>query len=243
MPAGPLKIAVGGEHMWQDQQFKLSGGNNTGPTTHGSGYRVFNFDRDIVSAFAEVAVPLVSEDMDIPVLHKIDLSLAVRYDDFSDVGDTTNPKYGINWNLTEGFRIRANYAESFVAPPIAVIGDASQGYLYASGSVGGTGTLNVPVAHYPEVVNVPGAVVAQHRHPLHRGRGRVHHRPEWRGHAPSARWRLLADGTAVRRKLFDRLRPRAGMAAGLPGRGDVLRERLHRWRQFAVARVDHGHGV
>jgi iron complex outermembrane receptor protein len=159
MPAGPLKIAVGGEHMWHDQQFKLSGGNNTGPTTQGSGYRVFNFNRDVVSAFAEVAVPLVSEDMDIPLLHQIDLSLAVRYDDFSDVGDTTNPKYGINWNLTEGFRIRANYAESFVAPPIAVIGDESQGYLYASGSVGGTGTLNVPVVHYPEVVNVPGAVV------------------------------------------------------------------------------------
>jgi iron complex outermembrane receptor protein len=159
MPAGPLKLAIGGERMWQEQQFKLSGGNNTGQTTQGSGYRVFNFDRDITSAFAEVAVPLVSEDMDIPLLHQIDLSLAVRYDDFSDVGDTTNPKYGINWNLTEGFRIRANYAESFVAPPIAVIGDASQGYLYASGSVGGTGTLNVPVAHYPDVVNVPGAVV------------------------------------------------------------------------------------
>jgi iron complex outermembrane receptor protein len=159
LPAGPLKVAFGGEHLWHDQQFKLSGGNNTGPTTQGSGYRVFNFNRDVVSAFAELAVPLVSEEMDISLLHKIDLSLAVRYDDFSDVGDTTNPKYGINWNLTEGFRLRASYAESFVAPPIAVIGDASQGYLYASGSVGGTGTLNVPTVHYPEVVNVPGAVV------------------------------------------------------------------------------------
>ena len=88
--------------MWQEQQFKLSGGNNTGPTTTGSGYRVFNFDRDIVSAFAEVAVPLVSPEMDIPGLYQIDLSLAARYDDFSDVGDTTNPKYGINWNITEG---------------------------------------------------------------------------------------------------------------------------------------------
>ena len=127
MPAGPLKIAVGGEHMWQEQQFKLSGGNNTGPTTTGSGYRVFNFDRDIVSAFAEVAVPLVSPEMDIPALHQIDLSLAVRYDDFSDVGDTTNPKYGINWNITEGLRVRANYAESFVAPPIAVMGDPVAG--------------------------------------------------------------------------------------------------------------------
>jgi iron complex outermembrane receptor protein len=160
MPAGPFRIAVGGEHMWQDQQFKLSGGNNTGPTTTGSGYRVFNYDRDIVSAFAEAAIPLVSPDWDIPLLHQIDLSLAIRYDDFSDVGDTTNPKYGLNWSLMEGLRLRGNYAKSFVAPPIAVMGDPSQGHLYASGSVGGTGTLNVPVALYPQVVNVPGAVVA-----------------------------------------------------------------------------------
>ncbi len=160
MPAGPFKIAFGGEHTWQEQQFKLSGGNNTGPTTTGSGYRVYNFDRNIVSAFAEVAIPLVSPDWKIPALNKLDLSLSVRYDDFSDVGDTTNPRYGLNWNLTEGFRLRANYAESFVAPPIAVIGDATQGYLYASGSVTSTGTLNVPVALYPQVVNIPGAVVA-----------------------------------------------------------------------------------
>lgn len=158
MPAGPFRLAVGAEHMLLDQQFKLSGGNNTGPTTTGSGYRVYNFDRDVVSAFAEVAIPITSEDMEIPLMRKVDLSLAARYDDFSDVGDTTNPKYGINWELMQGLRLRANYAESFVAPPIAVIGDASQGYLYASGSVGTTGTLNVPVGLYPDVVNVAGAV-------------------------------------------------------------------------------------
>jgi iron complex outermembrane recepter protein len=165
MPAGPFRLAFGAEHAWQDQQFKLSGGNNTGPTVTGSGYRVFNYDRDVVSAFAEVAVPIVAADMDIPLMRQIDLSLAARYDDFSDVGDTTNPKYGINWDLMTGLRLRANYAESFVAPPIAVIGDESQGFLYASGSVGPTGTLNVPVALYPQVVGVPGAVVANTNNP------------------------------------------------------------------------------
>ncbi len=198
LPAGPVKLAVGGEHMWQDQQFKLSGGNNTGPTTTGSGYRVYNFDRDIVSAFAEAVIPIVSPDMDIPALNKIDLSLAVRYDDFSDVGDTTNPKYGINWNITEGFRVRANYAESFVAPPIAVIGDASQGYLYASGSVGGTGTLNVPVALYPEVVNVPGAVVANTNNPCT---------------ATSVECTIGQNGAAMRRQLgggFSQMGPQFG---------------------------------
>jgi iron complex outermembrane receptor protein len=160
LPAGPVRVAFGGEYMWQEQQQKLSSPNNTGPTTTGSGYRVYNYDRTITSAFAETVVPLVSADWEIPVLHKVDLSIAVRYDDFSDVGDTTNPKYGINWDLMDGLRLRANYAESFVAPPIAVIGDPTQGYLYSSGSVGGTGTLNVPVGLYPEVVGVPGAVEA-----------------------------------------------------------------------------------
>jgi iron complex outermembrane receptor protein len=171
LPAGPLRVAVGTEHMWQEQQQKLSGGNNTGPTTSGSGYRVFNYDREVVSAFAEAVVPVLSPDMSIPLMHKVDLSLAVRYDDFSDVGDTTNPKYGINWELIEGLRLRANYAESFVAPPIAVIGDPTQGYLYASGSVTpvNPSALNVPVEHYPEVVQVPGAVEANTNNPCTSG--------------------------------------------------------------------------
>ncbi len=229
--------------MWQEQQFKLSGGNNTGPTTTGSGYRVFNYDRDIVSAFAEVAVPIVSPDMDIPLMHQIDLSLAARYDDFSDVGDTTNPKYGINWDLMEGLRLRANYAESFVAPPIAVIGDASQGYLYASGSVGGTGTLNVPVALYPEVVNVPGAVVANTNHPCTR---------------PRSSCTIGQNSTAMRRQLgggFSQMGPQFGESysfgidfaptwlPGFSGRGHVLPQRLHRRRELSVAGVDHGRPV
>jgi iron complex outermembrane receptor protein len=167
LPAGPLKVAVGAEHLWQEQQQKLSAPNNTGATTIGSGYRVYNYDREIVSAFAEAVVPLVSPDMGIPALRQVDLSLALRYDEFSDVGDTTNPKYGINWEVLEGLTLRANYAESFVAPPIAVIGDPSQGYLYASGSVTpvNPSALNVPVASYPEVVQVPGAVEANTSNP------------------------------------------------------------------------------
>ena len=165
LPAGPVRLAVGAEHMWLEQQQKLSSPNNTGFTTSGSGYRVFNYDREVVSVFAETIVPLVAPEWEIPLVHQVDVTVAARYDDFSDVGDTTNPKYGINWDLIEGLRLRANYAESFVAPPIAVMGDPSQGYLYASGSVTPTGSLNVPVAHYPEVVQVPGAVEANTANP------------------------------------------------------------------------------
>ena len=65
MPAGPLKIAVGGEFMWQEQQQKLSGGNNTGPTTTGSGYRVFNYDRDIGSGKSDLDLARDVFDFDV----------------------------------------------------------------------------------------------------------------------------------------------------------------------------------
>ena len=200
LPTGPLRIAVGSEYMWQDQQQKLSAPNNTGATTAGSGYRVFNYDRDVVSAFAEAVIPVISPDMAIPLMRQVDFSVAVRYDDFSDVGDTTNPKYGINWELVEGLRFRANYAESFVAPPIAVIGDPTQGYLYASGSVTpvNPSALNVPVEHYPEVVQVPGAVEANTNNPCT---------------ASSAVCTIAQSGEAMRRQLgggFSQMGPQFG---------------------------------
>jgi iron complex outermembrane receptor protein len=159
VPAGEVKVAVGAEYFWHEQTQKISGSNNTGPTTTGSTFRVYNYDRNVKSAFAEVLLPVISSEMGIPFVHQFDLNISGRYDEYSDVGDTKNPKYAFNWDLTRSFRVRGNYASAFVAPPLAVIGDPSQGYLYASGSVGPTGTINVPVANYPEVVNVPGAVV------------------------------------------------------------------------------------
>ncbi|HWI86392.1 MAG TPA: TonB-dependent receptor [Sphingomonas sp.] len=157
LPGGDVKVAVGAEYFWQEQTQKISGSNNTGPTTTGSNFRVYNYDRTIKSVYGELYVPVVSPDMDFPLAHRIDLSVAGRYDKFSDVGDTFNPKFAANWEPVEGLKFRANYSRAFVAPPIAVIGDPTQGYLYASGSVGvAGGTINVPKANYPDVVNIPG---------------------------------------------------------------------------------------
>lgn len=157
LPAGALRIAVGGEYFWQTQTQKITSPNNTGPTTTGSGFRVYNYDRDVKSAYAELYIPVISPEMNVPLVYSIDVSISGRYDSYSDVGDTSNPKFAANWEIVEGLKLRGNYSESFVAPPIAVIGDPTQGYLYSSGSVGVSGGLiNVPIANYPDIVNIPG---------------------------------------------------------------------------------------
>jgi iron complex outermembrane receptor protein len=157
LPAGDLKIAIGGEYYWTNETQKISGSNGTGPTTTGSNFRVYNYKRDIKSFYGEAYIPIISPEMNIPLMYKVDASISGRYDSYSDVGSTANPKFAANWEVIHGLKLRGNYSRSFVAPPIAVIGDPSQGYLYASGSVGPTGALNnVPISSFPGIVNVPG---------------------------------------------------------------------------------------
>lgn len=157
LPAGNLKLAIGGEYFWAQQTQKITGSDNTGPTTTGSNFRVYDYHRNVKSAYAELYIPVISPDMEIPFAHRIDLSISGRYDKYSDVGSTKNPKFAANWEPFEGLKFRANYSRAFVAPPLAVIGDPSQGYLYASGSVGvSNGQISVPIANYPDVKNIPG---------------------------------------------------------------------------------------
>lgn len=160
VPAGQVRLAFGGEYQMSRLEQKIRGSNNTGPSSTGSSQRNYKYERDAWSAYAEVNVPLVSPEMDIPLVRRLDVNVSGRIDHFSDVGDTKNPKYAVDWEIFQGLKLRANYSTAFVAPPLAVIGDPSQGYLYASGSVGLAGSLFVPVAAYPEVRNVPGCANA-----------------------------------------------------------------------------------
>ena len=66
-------------------------------------------------------MPLVGDANHMTGIYDLDLDVAVRYDNYSDVGNTTNPKYGINWAPIEGLTIRGSYGTSFRAPQFAEI--------------------------------------------------------------------------------------------------------------------------
>ncbi|HEX5650966.1 MAG TPA: TonB-dependent receptor [Steroidobacteraceae bacterium] len=69
--------------------------------------------RDNWSAFVEFSLP---------VLESLELNLAARYDDYSDFGDTTNPKVSARWEPLEGLAFRASWGTGFRAPSLAQIG-------------------------------------------------------------------------------------------------------------------------
>ncbi|MFS1523194.1 TonB-dependent receptor [Microbulbifer sp. 2304DJ12-6] len=69
--------------------------------------------RDITSAFIEFAIPLPAN---------FDLTLAGRYDDYSDFGSTTNPMANLLWTVNDRLSLRASWGTGFRAPSLAQIG-------------------------------------------------------------------------------------------------------------------------
>jgi len=72
--------------------------------------------RTVAAAYAELAVPLVSEDMNIPLIRRFDLQLAGRYEHYSDFGSVARPKIAAAWDVFDGFRFRGSFSQGFRAP-------------------------------------------------------------------------------------------------------------------------------
>ncbi len=77
--------------------------------------------RSVASTYIEFAAPLVSPEMNIPLVHRLDLQLAGRYEHYSDFGSTAKPKVAGAWDIVDGFRIRGSWAKGFRAPNLEQI--------------------------------------------------------------------------------------------------------------------------
>ena len=84
--------------------------------------------RHITAGFAELYVPIVSRENHVPMLEALEFSAAVRRDDYSDFGSSTNPRIGLHWEALKGISFRASYGKSFRAPN--AVEEASEGPLF-----------------------------------------------------------------------------------------------------------------
>lgn len=73
-------------------------------------------DRSIYSAFIEFAVPVVSREMNIPLVQEVSLQLAARNEYYSDFGNVLAPKIAGSWEVADWLSFRGSYSESFQAP-------------------------------------------------------------------------------------------------------------------------------
>lgn len=118
LPAGELLTAFGMEYRHEDlddhfDPFSTAGGVIDLNSTSASG------DRDIIAGFAEFYAPLVSNEMAIPGIHKLEAQFALRGENYSDFGSTVNPKIGVAWQpVPDWLLLRASWSTGFRAPSL-----------------------------------------------------------------------------------------------------------------------------
>lgn len=102
---GEAKLAIGAQYREEDfTTVRLS--SNT----------VIDQSRYISAVFGELFIPLVSEANRRPGVELLELSLAVRQEDYNDFGTTTDPKVGMAWSPIKSLILRSTYGTSFRAP-------------------------------------------------------------------------------------------------------------------------------
>jgi iron complex outermembrane receptor protein len=115
LPGGSAKLAVGAEYYRE----KLAVATAS-PTAFGAEDTVpfTRRDRTVKAVFGELAVPVFGADNATPGFHALTLSASARYDDYSDVGGTFNPKLGVTYEPTDWIKVRGNWGKSFNAPSL-----------------------------------------------------------------------------------------------------------------------------
>ncbi|WP_407460341.1 TonB-dependent receptor [Xanthomonas campestris pv. raphani] len=114
LQGGAFAFSLGVEHReesgFDDPDALINSGDTTGNarTATDGGYK-------LDEAYVEFAVPLLA---DLPGAQLLDFSLATRYSDYSNFGDTTNSKFGFRWKPITDLMIRGNWSQGFRAPSI-----------------------------------------------------------------------------------------------------------------------------
>ena len=109
LPGGPLGVAVGGEFRHERTRLSPTSGTETGNII-GLGYSAYSGKRDVTGLYGEVLAP---------VLKQLELSGALRFDHYSDVGNSYTPKAGVKWTPMPQLALRGTYARGFRAPSSA----------------------------------------------------------------------------------------------------------------------------
>ncbi|MCZ6711163.1 MAG: TonB-dependent receptor, partial [Gammaproteobacteria bacterium] len=96
--------------------------NGAGPFHFVAAASPFKSDQDVTSVFGELALPLTE---------KLDIQLALRYEDYgAQHGDTLDPKIAARWDLSDGLSLRASYSSAFRAPPVSRLGGLNTRYQF-----------------------------------------------------------------------------------------------------------------
>ena len=119
----PVNVAFG--LQYQDEEFEIAAGQresfeigpfvSQGFVTGSNGFQ--GFGEDVAGVFSRDSVGVYAE-AEADVTSRLVLSGAVRFEDFSDFGDTVNGKLAGLFSINDAFAIRGSFSTGFRAPTL-----------------------------------------------------------------------------------------------------------------------------
>jgi iron complex outermembrane receptor protein len=119
IPGGAIRAAFGAETRREKYDYEPDYAIRNGLIFPFNQLPPLTAGRDIDSGFGEVLIPIFGEDFKIPAFNALSVSTAIRYEDYSDVGDTgVKPRVSMRWSPLEGdeITIKGSYAQGYIAP-------------------------------------------------------------------------------------------------------------------------------
>ena len=86
--------------------------------------------RNIFSAYAELRIPIVGSEMNVPFIYNMEIEFAGRYDNYERLNtDSRVPKVMMRYQPIKDVTLRGTYSNSFIAPDLySLFGPSNQGF-------------------------------------------------------------------------------------------------------------------
>ena len=124
-PGGDARLAIGGGLRRVALHVNITDFLPAGPFT----FRDFTESRDVQFAYGELSVPLVGPDIGVPLVERLTLSAALRYENWKGIDKVATPKLGAVYQPHPDVTIRGTWGKSFKVPTLNQVHQVIQGVL------------------------------------------------------------------------------------------------------------------
>lgn len=138
LPAGSVMIAVGGEYRDEKLVNQSDGLSNSLQIVSQGGVSTVG-RRDVRAGFYELSIPVFSPSWNFPGMYALDLIVAQRYEDYSDFGNYSTPKFTVRYQPIRDFVIRGSYSEGVRAPSLSELAGSNVNFQTFKDPLGGGG--------------------------------------------------------------------------------------------------------
>ncbi|HEV2595250.1 MAG TPA: TonB-dependent receptor [Sphingomicrobium sp.] len=125
LPGGEARLAVGGGA----RKISLHERFVTLTSPQNITFKNFTESRNVQYAYGELSLPLVSPELNVPLVQRLSVSGALRYEHWNRIAAVTTPKVGVIYQPAQDLTFRATWGKSFKIPTLLQVNEIEEGDL------------------------------------------------------------------------------------------------------------------